>query len=294
MPSMENRIADAARPFALRAHEFLYAARGAMKHWWIPALLLLLVSPSQATQTFSQDTAGLRWEAEVTADTFALREKREGAPAGSEFVCPLGPAVRASVVRTGSDAGKVCLVFSSDKCVYKSAGDAPVDAIAHQSGVATFKCLDFATAEQASTLAALINAGPRTYGSASLPGSRPSLKSPVTAARSSGGTVLGDAPQKSAPARAVSPASVASGSPAKQPAKMFIERQQRPTSDPSPAGLALDNRNVRASTSDQRTKQAPESRKPDASSVTRAPSAGMDERASSAARDTPALSKLSP
>ena len=57
---------------------------------WVPGLILLLASPAQATQVFSHDIGRVRWEAEVSDGTFALREKRGGATAGSEFVCPSG------------------------------------------------------------------------------------------------------------------------------------------------------------------------------------------------------------
>jgi hypothetical protein len=73
----------------------------------------------------------------------------------------LGPAVRATAVRTASDAGRVCLVFSRDKCAYKGIEGASVRLVP-QPGGATFKCADFANAEQASALAALINAGSRS------------------------------------------------------------------------------------------------------------------------------------
>jgi hypothetical protein len=148
-----------------------------MKSSWIPALLLL-ASPSHATEVFSHDSGRIRWEAEVTGESFALRETKDGASMASEFVCPLGPAVRASVVRTGSDAGKVCLVFSRDKCA-RNEGGAAADPLARAAAVSTFKCLDFATAEHATTLAALINAGPRTY-------SRPQRSAAPAGARGSG------------------------------------------------------------------------------------------------------------
>jgi hypothetical protein len=169
-----------------------------MKHWWIPALLFLPASPGQATQTFSHDTGPLRWEAEVTGDTFILREKKESKSAGNEFVCPLGPAVRASIVRTGSDAGRVCLVFSRDKCVQKNAESAPGNPLSPMPAVATFKCLDFGTSAEASALAALINAGTRTQVPATSARVPAVSKSPVAATRPSG---------------AAQPAGAASGNP---------------------------------------------------------------------------------
>jgi hypothetical protein len=153
-----------------------------MKRWWI-VLFLLLARPSLAAQLFSHDTGRVRWEAEVTADTFALRERKNGAAQSSEFVCPLGPAVRATAVPTGSDAGRVCLVFSRDKCAYKGVEGAPANPVA-QSDAATFKCADFATVQHANALAALINAGvrsPRPLDAVQPPPAR--SKSPVTAAR---------------------------------------------------------------------------------------------------------------
>jgi hypothetical protein len=178
-------------------------------------------SPSQATQTFSHDTGLVRWEAEVTGETFALRETKQGASPGNEFVCPLGPAVRASVVRTGSEAGRICLVFSKDKCAPKSVARAPATPLSPPPGVATFKCLDFRTAGEASALAALINAGSEAHQAAArrtLAGS----KNPVSAARPPGAAPPASAPPKASavPARAAPAAPPASGGDAgRAPAK---------------------------------------------------------------------------
>ncbi len=176
-----------------------------MRDFWIAALLLLLATSAQATQVFSHDTGRVRWEAEVTDSTFALREKTD-ASAGSEFVCPLGPAVRASVVRTGGDTGRVCLVFSRDKCAYKGVGGAPAASSAPSSGVATFKCVDFGTAEHANTLAALINAGSQTHGRSSTANSPASAKGPALAERPSRPAPPGTASRKGAPAPSLSAA----------------------------------------------------------------------------------------
>jgi hypothetical protein len=174
-----------------------------MKQCWIAVPLLLLAGPSPATQVFSHDTGRVRWEAEVTADNFALRERKEGAPGSTEFVCPLGPAVRATAVRTGSDAGRVCLVFSRDKCAYKSAEGASAQPIT-QSGAAIFKCADFATAERASALAALINAGVRSQRTVDAARPLPARsKPPTTAVRPAGpalpGTGQGNPANKAPP-----------------------------------------------------------------------------------------------
>jgi hypothetical protein len=200
-----------------------------MKQSWIPFLLLLLVSPSSAAQVFAHDMGRVRWEAEVTADSFALRERREGAAGSSEFMCPLGPAVRATAVRTGSDAGKVCLVFSKDKCAYKSGEGAPGNPIA-QPGAATFKCVDFATAEHANALAALINAGPQPRRHASSVRSPASSKGPAEAARQSRAALPASAPQNGPPVPPRSksgPPAFASGEADPAIAKMLARAQER-------------------------------------------------------------------
>lgn len=200
-----------------------------MKHAWIPFLLLLLASSSVAAQVFSHDAGRVRWEAEVTADTFALREHRESAAASSEFVCPLGPAVRATAVSTGSDAGKVCLVFSKDKCAYKIGESATRNPIP-QPGAATFKCVDFATAEHANTLAALINAGPHPRRHASPVRSPASSKGPAEAARPSRAALPASTPQNGPPAPPRSksgPPAFASGEADPAIAKMLARAQER-------------------------------------------------------------------
>jgi hypothetical protein len=242
----EHPIRDArgapCRPVRSEPISVVCGVRGAMKPSSIPALLLLLVSPSYATEVFFHDTGGVRWEAEVTENTFALRETRQGA--STELVCPLGPAVRASVIPTGSKAGKVCLVFSRDKCAHKDVPGLPPDTLARHSAAGTFKCLDFATAEHASTLAALINAGYRTYSRFSSPRSPVGSKGPVAAARSSGPGSSPIAAQKSAavPARAAPPQGAAGVSP-RSVAKAPADTQERPAADSAPRdGRAADSR----------------------------------------------------
>jgi hypothetical protein len=52
------------------------------------------------------------------------------------------------------------MVFSRDKCAHKGT-EGPAANPTSQAGATTFKCADFASAEQAGALAALINAGAR-------------------------------------------------------------------------------------------------------------------------------------
>lgn len=201
-----------------------------MKQSWIPFLLLLLVSASVAAQVFYHDAERVRWEAEVTVDSFALREHRKGAAGGSsEFVCPLGPAIRATAVTTGSDAGRVCLVFSKDKCAYKSGESAPGNPVA-QPGGATFKCVDFATAEQASALATLINAGTHPRRDASAVRSAAGSKGAAEAARPTRASLSASAPQKGPPApprTASGPPAFASGEADPAIAKLLARAQER-------------------------------------------------------------------
>jgi hypothetical protein len=156
-----------------------------MRTVWIAALLLLPAS-SVAAQVFSHDTGRARWEAEVTADTFSLRQTRDGAVAGSEFMCPLGPALRASVMRTASDGSKVCLVFSRAKCTHKGTDEGNGAANGAESPLGGFKCVDVGTADDARRLAALINAGPPARRPVHPLGLTPAAKSSKSADRGRG------------------------------------------------------------------------------------------------------------
>lgn len=134
-----------------------------MKDWCLlSVLVVLLTSLPSAAEVFSHRTAGSAWEAEVTRDAFTLRETRKGTTGGSHCVCPFGPAVRASVLRTVSGAARLCFVFSADRCAYRSADGAPAGPIAQRPGMGVFKCVDFLPVENADALAALVNAGTRT------------------------------------------------------------------------------------------------------------------------------------
>ena len=135
-----------------------------MKDSWIPALLFVLASPSHATQIFSHEIGGVRSEAEVTHDKFVLRDRKVGASVGSEFVCPLGPAVRATTAPGPGGTGKLCLVYSKEKCSYKSGNGATERPNAQRPGTGAFKCVDLATVQHADTLAALINARAQAHG----------------------------------------------------------------------------------------------------------------------------------
>jgi hypothetical protein len=242
-----------------------------MKHPGIPLLLFLLVNPSSA-EVFFHDTGRVRWEAEVTAHTFALREHRKGAAGSSEFVCPLGPAVRATAVRTSSDAGKVCLVFSKDKCAYKSGESAPGHPIA-QPGAATFKCVDFATAEHANTLAALINAGPQPRRHAGSVRTPANSKVPAEAARPSRTALPAGAPQSGPPSPPRSksgPPAFASGEADPAIAKLLARAQERAAVDPSSGtDVAAQDRTPASAIPMPNAQPSPPEGKPEASSVSR-------------------------
>jgi hypothetical protein len=247
--------------------------RGDMNASWVPGLILLLATPAQATQVFSHETGPVRWEAEVGDGTFVLREKRGGAIAGGAFVCPLGSGVRASVTRTGADNGRVCLVFSKNKCAYTGAEGAPVDTPAPQSGTTTFKCVDFATVEQASRLAALINAGAPTRRQAGSVRSVAGAKGPAEAARPSRAPLPPSAPQKSpfAPGHSASglPA-FASGEADPAVAKMLARAQERAAvSSSSRADAAAESRTSAFSIPTPQAKPSPQEGKPEASTVSR-------------------------
>jgi hypothetical protein len=168
-----------------------------MKRSWVSALLLLLsTSPSHGTEAFSHHADGIAWEAEVTEDTFALREGKGGTLGRSEYVCPLGPAVRASVVRATSGAARLCLVFSAAKCAFKTREGAPATPSAQQPGAGVFKCIEPSAAGQADALAALVNAGPRTQGHAASTGASAGTRRAATHARDSGPAFNGASPQK--------------------------------------------------------------------------------------------------
>jgi hypothetical protein len=204
---------------------------------WIPALLLLSANASQAAQVFSNDTGRVRWEAEVTQDSFVLRETRGGASTGTDFVCPLGPAVRASVVRAGAEGGKVCLVFSKDKCGYTGAQGAPAHVRAPDSGVAAFKCLELETPEHASKLATLINGGPPMRPHVTSVPAAVSKKS-AQATRSPRSPVGASGPQKGSPTPARPPAAGSTTAAIAEPegaaAKMLARAQDAPAVDSTP------------------------------------------------------------
>lgn len=121
------------------------------------AMLFALASASQA-QVFTHEVAGKRVEAEVTTETLAIREKStSGSGKGSDFVCPLGTAVRANVVPAASGGGKVCFVIARDRCN----GSGATATSARNANSSAFKCIDLATPQEADAIAALVNAGPQ-------------------------------------------------------------------------------------------------------------------------------------
>lgn len=145
---------------------------------------LTLTAMTANAQLFSHNDRGENFEAIVSHNRIVVKERYRGASTiYGDLSCPLGPAIKASILRAGGH--QLCLNFSPDQCRYTRHQDgAPIHEDQLAARVARF-CIALATKEEAERLVALVNAGPQPQaaatstadGSALTPAAQPS--SPV-------------------------------------------------------------------------------------------------------------------
>ncbi|MGZ8153740.1 MAG: hypothetical protein ACXWUK_00420 [Burkholderiales bacterium] len=171
----------------------------------------LLVSVPGSAQVFTHKDNAEHFEAVVTPGRLVVKERYQGASTiYGDLSCPLGPAVRATVLPFAGD-GKLCLAFSKEKCGYTRFQNGNAIHKEELAGVDRPRmCIALSNAEEARRLASLVNAGPQPSDSPAPP--------PRTVA--SGKATPPPAPQTPTPApvaRRSSDVPLESAAPAKKP-----------------------------------------------------------------------------
>jgi hypothetical protein len=180
--------------------------------------VVLCASQGAAAEVFTNKREADHFEAIVTPDRLVVRERYRGATTiYGDLACPLGPAVKATILPPGTD-GRLCFQFLKDKCEYTRFQDGePI----HKEELASPQprmCIALANADEAKRLAALVNVGPRPQEQPGIgsTGSPATYAAPVGAAGSVSTTksepTIAPEPQQS---RSVAPASASPPPPSK-------------------------------------------------------------------------------
>jgi hypothetical protein len=123
--------------------------------------VVLCASYAAAAEVFTNKREADHFEAIVTPEKLIVRERYRGATTiYGDLSCPLGPAVKATILPPGTD-GRLCFQFVKDKCEYTRFQDGePI----HKEELANTQprmCIALSTSDEAKQLAALVNVGPR-------------------------------------------------------------------------------------------------------------------------------------
>jgi hypothetical protein len=129
--------------------------------------LFALAAAHPSAQVFSHKDGAENFEATVTSDHLAVKERYQGATTiYGDLSCPLGPAVVATLL-PGAD-GRLCFTFATDGCKYTRFQDGEA---VHKDELANTRvprmCIVLATREDAQRLASLVNSGPQQQMAAS-------------------------------------------------------------------------------------------------------------------------------
>jgi hypothetical protein len=124
--------------------------------------VVLCAANLAGAQVFTHKGEAEHFEAVVTADQLVVRERYRGATTiYGDLSCPLGPAVKATILPPGTD-GRLCFQFARDKCEYtRFQNGEPIHKEELAGAVQPRMCIAVASAEEAKQLAALVNVGPR-------------------------------------------------------------------------------------------------------------------------------------
>ena len=183
--------------------------------------VVLCAADLAGAQTFTNKREAEHFEAVVTPDHLVVRERYRGVTTiYGDLSCPLGPAVKATILPPGTD-GRLCFHFLKDKCEYLPFSEWRTHSQGRDSGGAQPRmCIALASGEEAKQLAALVNVGPRPkelsgIGSTQSPSAQaPVLATPgnVSAGKTQAGPVSEPQQSRAAP---LPPAAKADGATAK-------------------------------------------------------------------------------
>lgn len=133
----------------------------ARQNVWLFCVALFATNAAYA-QVFAHKTQAEYFEAVVTQDRLMVKERYQGTSIiFGDLSCPLGPAVKATVLPM-STGGRLCFNFAKERCGYTRFQNG--NAI-HKEELANAQrprmCIALANAQDAQSLATLVNAGPQ-------------------------------------------------------------------------------------------------------------------------------------
>jgi hypothetical protein len=143
--------------------------------------VVLCAADLAGAQTFANKREAEHFEAVVTPDHLVVRERYRGVTTiYGDLSCPLGPAVKATILPPGTD-GRLCFHFLKDKCEYsRFQNGEPIHKDETAGGAQPRMCIALASGEEAKQLAALVNVGPRPKELSAIGSTQsPSTQAPV-------------------------------------------------------------------------------------------------------------------
>jgi hypothetical protein len=131
------------------------------RHLWLRCLLLITAGIANA-EIFTHKDEAEHFEVVVTHDDLVVKERYHGASTiYGDLSCPLGSAVRASVLPLTNDR-RLCFNFSRERCEFmRFQNGNPIHAEV-LGNASPRMCIALANAQDAQRLVALVNAGPRS------------------------------------------------------------------------------------------------------------------------------------